>query len=37
MLFQHRLQQMTRDIGQNANAKIQFFDFALETTIYIRK
>ena len=37
MLFQQRLQQMTRDIGQNANAKIQFFDFALETTIYIRK
>lgn len=37
MLLQQRLQQMTRDIGQNANAKIQFFDFALETTIYIRK
>ena len=37
MLLQQQLQQMTRDIGQNANAKIQFFDFALETTIYIRK
>ncbi len=37
MLLQQRLQQMTRDIGQNANAKIQFFDFALETTIFIRK
>lgn len=37
LLLQQRLQQMTRDIGQNANAKIQFFDFALETTIYIRK
>lgn len=37
MLLQQRLQQMTRDIGQNANAKIQFFDFALETTIYLRK
>ncbi len=37
LLMQQRLQQMTRDIGQNANAKIQFFDFALETTIFIRK
>ncbi len=37
LLMQQRLQQMTRDIGQNANAKIQFFNFALETTIFIRK
>jgi DNA polymerase-3 subunit delta' len=37
MLFQHRLQLMMRDIGQNANGKLQFFNFALETTIYIRK
>ena len=37
MLFQNRLQLMMRDIGQNANGKLQFFNFALETTIYIRK
>lgn len=37
LLFQQRLQQMVRDIGQNANAKIQFFNFALETTIFLRK
>ncbi len=37
MLFQNRLQSMMRDIGQNANGKLQFFNFALETTIYIRK
>ncbi len=35
--LQHRLQLMMRDIGQNANGKLQFFNFALETTIYIRK
>lgn len=37
MLFQKRLQLMMRDIGQNANGKIQFFNFALETTLYLRK
>lgn len=37
LLFQHRLQLMMRDIGQNANGKLQFFNFALEVTIYIRK
>lgn len=37
LLFQDRLQLMMRDISQNANGKLQFFNFALETTIYIRK
>lgn len=37
LLFQRRLQLMMRDIGQNANGKLQFFNFALEVTIYIRK
>lgn len=35
--IQRRLQTMTRDIGQNANGKIQFFDMALEMIIYIRR
>lgn len=34
---QQRLQQMMRDIGQNANGKIQFFNMALEMIIYLRK
>lgn len=37
LLFQNRLQLMMRDISQNANGKLQFFNFALEVTIYIRK
>lgn len=37
LLFQNRLQRMMRDISQNANGKLQFFNFALEVTIYIRK
>ncbi len=37
LLFQNRLQHMMRDISQNANGKLQFFNFALEVTIYIRK
>lgn len=37
LLFQRCLQLMMRDIGQNANGKLQFFNFALEVTIYIRK
>lgn len=35
--FQQRLQKMMRDIGQNANGKIQFFNMALETIIYLRQ
>lgn len=35
--MQRRLQIMMRDIGQNANGKIQFFDMALEMIIYIRQ
>lgn len=31
-----RLQRMVRDIGQNANSKIQFFNMALEMVIMIR-
>lgn len=34
--IQQRLQMMVRDIGQNANGKIQFFNMALEMIIYIR-
>ena len=37
LFFQNRLQLMMRDISQNANGKLQFFNFALEVTIYIRK
>ena len=37
LLFQNRLQLMMLDISQNANGKLQFFNFALEVTIYIRK
>lgn len=35
--MQQRLQRMVRDIGQNANGKIQFFDMALEMVIYLRQ
>lgn len=35
--MQQRLQRMIRDIGQNANGKIQFFDMALEMVIYLRQ
>lgn len=35
--MQYRLQRMIRDIGQNANGKIQFFNLALEIIIYIRR
>lgn len=35
--MQQRLQKMMRDIGQNANGKIQFFDMALEMIIYLRQ
>ena len=31
-----RLQRVIRDIGQNANGKIQFFNLALEMAIYLR-
>lgn len=34
--IQERLQAMMRAIGQNANAKIQFFDMAIEMVIYLR-
>lgn len=34
--MQQRLQRMIRDIGQNANGKIQFFNMALEMIIYLR-
>lgn len=37
LLIQNRLQLMMRDIGQNANGKIQFFNMALEMIIYLRK
>ena len=32
-----RLQRVIRDIGQNANGKIQFFNLALEMAIYLRR
>ena len=32
-----RLQRVIRDIGQNANGKIQFFNLALEIAIYLRR
>lgn len=35
--MQKRLQLMMRDIGQNANGKIQFFNMALEMIIYLRQ
>lgn len=35
--MQQRLQRMMRDIGQNANGKIQFFDMTLEMIIYLRQ
>lgn len=35
--MQKRLQIMMRDIGQNANGKIQFFNMALEMIIYLRQ
>lgn len=35
--MQQRLQRMIRDIGQNANGKIQFFNMALEMIIFIRQ
>ncbi len=34
--MQMYLQRMIRDIGQNANAKIQFFNMTLEMVIYLR-
>lgn len=34
--IQQHMQRMIRDIGQNANGKIQFFDMALEMVIYLR-
>ncbi len=37
LLLQARLQRMMREISQNANGKIQFFDFALEVVIYLRQ
>lgn len=36
MPISQRLQRMVRDIGQNANSKIQFFNMALEMVIMIR-
>ena len=32
-----RLQLVIRDIGQNANGKIQFFNLALEMAVYLRR
>ena len=37
LLLQARLQRMMREISQNANGKMQFFDFALEVVIYLRQ
>ncbi len=37
LIIQQQLQDAMRDIGQNANGKIQFFDFALEMVINLRR
>ena len=37
LIIQQQLQRAMRDIGQNANGKIQFFDLALEMTINLRR
>lgn len=37
LLIQEQLQNAMRDIGQNANGKIQFFDLALEMIVNIKR